>query len=86
MLIWGLYVNGNNQLLQWKLNPTDPRDIKINFNNTVDGKVMKTIEGKNCYCKTYKEIWADKQQHQEHIVIICQNLNIAGAQFENAWA
>jgi|GEM_PF-695349 len=35
--------DGNNQLLQWMLAPNDPRDMKITFENTIDGKVKYEI-------------------------------------------
>ena len=78
--------DGNNQLLQWMLDPTDPRDVKIVFNNTIDSKVMKTLEGTGCYCIHYDEKWEDGKQHQEHIVIVCQELNNGGVLFHNDWA
>ena len=78
--------DGNNQLLQWMLDPTDPRDVNIVFNNTVNNTAMKTLEGKGCYCIHYDEKWEDGQQHQEHIVIVCQELNNGGVQFHNDWA
>ena len=77
--------DGNNELIQWMLNPNDPRDMKITFENTVDGKVMKTIEGKGCYCTHYVEKWEDGQEHYEEIDVICQNLKNGGANFDNPW-
>lgn len=75
---------GNNQLIQWMLAANDPRDIKITFQNTVDGKTMKTIEGIGCYCIHYQECWEDGQQHFEEVRIVCQVLK-NGVQFENPW-
>lgn len=76
--------DGNNQLIQWMLSPTDPRDVNIVFNNTVDGKHMKTLEGKGCYCINYKECWEDGQLHYEEIRIVCQELT-NGITFKNPW-
>ncbi len=77
--------DGNNELIQWMLAPNDPREMNISFQNTVDGKIMKTIKGTGCYCIHYEEIWEDGQQHQEHITIVCQNLDNGGVKFENSW-
>ncbi|MCQ2168504.1 MAG: hypothetical protein MJY69_07585 [Bacteroidales bacterium] len=78
--------NGNTQLLQWMLNPTDARDVKVVFNSTKDGSVMKTIEAKGCYCVHYKENWADGQLHSEEISIVCQEMKIGSVEFKNLWS
>lgn len=77
--------DGNTQLLQWMLNPTDARDIKVIFNSTKDGSVMKTIAGKGCYCVHYKEHWADRQLHSEEISIVCQELSVGSVEYKNIW-
>ena len=77
--------NGNTQLLQWMLNPTDARDVKVVFNSTKDGSVMKTIEAKGCYCVHYKEDWADGQLHSEEISIVCQEMKIGSVEYKNLW-
>lgn len=77
--------NGNTQLLQWMLNPTDARDVKVVFNSTKDGSVMKTIEAKGCYCVHYKENWADGQLHSEEISIVCQEMKIGSVEYKNLW-
>ncbi len=77
--------DGNTQLLQWMLNPTDARDVKITFNSTKDGSVMKTIESKGCYCVHYKENWADGQMQTEEISIVCQEMKIGSIEFKNTW-
>ena len=77
--------DGNTQLLQWMLNPTDARDVKVVFNSTKDGSVMKTIEAKGCYCVRYKENWADGKIHTEEISIVCQEMKIGSVEFKNLW-
>lgn len=77
--------DGNNQLLAWKLNPTDPRNVKINFSNTIDGKAMKTLEGNTCYCAHYLEKWEDGVCHYEEIEIVCKVLKNGAVTFENPW-
>lgn len=77
--------DGNTQLLQWMLNPTDARDVKIVFNSTKDGSVMKTIEAKGCYCVRYKENWADGQLHSEEIAIVCQEMKAGSVEYKNPW-
>lgn len=77
--------NGNTQLLQWMLNPTDARDVKIVFNSTKDGSVMKTIEAKGCYCVRYKENWADGQLHSEEISFVCQEMKAGSVEYKNPW-
>lgn len=77
--------DGNNQLVQWMLANDDPRDITIEFFNTVDGKRMKAIEGTNCYCVGYKEDWEEGIGHTETIEIVCQNLKNGQVEFENLW-
>ena len=77
--------DGNNQLLQWMLAPTDPRDLKVTFSNTIDGTTMKEIEGKGCYCIHYVEKWEDGEQHFEEMQIVCQELKNGPVSFENPW-
>ncbi|HBJ76627.1 MAG TPA: hypothetical protein DDY68_01915 [Porphyromonadaceae bacterium] len=77
--------DGNNELLQWMLDPTKPLDVKVNFNNTIDGKVMKAIEGKACYCVKYTENWEDGAEHSEAIEFVCQELKNGGATYVNPW-
>lgn len=77
--------DGNNQLLQWMLAPNDPRDIKIEFQNTIDGSTMKELEGIGCYCIKYTEKWEDGEEHFEEIVIVCQELKNGPVDFVNPW-
>ena len=37
--------DGNNQLIQWMLDPTSPKDFSVKFVNTVDGAAMKELKG-----------------------------------------
>ena len=78
--------DGNNQLLQWMLAPNDPRDMKVTFENTVDGSTMKTLEGTGCYCVDFEEKWQDKAGHFEEISISCQKIKFGSVEFENEWA
>ncbi len=77
--------DGNNQMLQWMLAPNDPRDMTIVFNNTVDGKTMKTLEGTGCYCIHYKEQWEDGEEHYEEMDIVCQELKNGPVEYVNPW-
>ena len=77
--------DGNNQLLQWMLSPNDPRDMEIEFQNTVDGKTMKKIEGTGCYCVDYTETWEDGKEHYEEMEVVCQTLKNGPVSFENPW-
>ncbi|MCQ2159193.1 MAG: hypothetical protein MJY43_05180 [Bacteroidales bacterium] len=77
--------DGNNQLIGWMLDPTLPKDVKIEFVNTVDGKAEKTLEGKNCYCIHYNETWEEGVGDQETITIVCQEFKNGGASFVNDW-
>ena len=77
--------DGNNQLLQWMLEPSTPRDLSIIFYNTVDGSTMKEIKGEGCYCVHYKENWEDGQIHYEEITISCQSLKNGSVEFNNPW-
>ena len=77
--------DGNTQLIQWMLNPTDARDVKLTFNSTKDGSVMKTLEGKGCYCIHYEENWADGELHHEDITIVCQELKNGSIEYKNRW-
>jgi len=49
--------DGNPELLNWMINPADPRDLTVEFQNTKDGSAMKTLKGTGCYCVHYKEYW-----------------------------
>ena len=40
--------DGNPELLSWMLDPNDPRDMEIAFENTIDGKAMKSLKGTGC--------------------------------------
>ncbi len=64
--------DGNPELLNWMLNPADPREITVEFQNTKDGSAMKTLNGTGCYCVHYKEFWEDGQEHYEDILLSCQ--------------
>jgi len=77
--------DGNNQLLQWMLDPNDPRDMTITFSNTVDGSKMKEIKGTGCYCIHYIEKWEDGQAHYEEIEVVCQKLENGPVAFSNPW-
>ena len=78
--------DGNPELLNWMLNPADPRDITIEFQNTKDGSAMKTIEFTNGYCVEFEEKWEDKMGHFEEITITCKEIAIGSVKFENEWA
>ena len=39
--------DGNNELIAWMLDPTSPKDVKVQFYNTVDGSTMKELKGTN---------------------------------------
>lgn len=77
--------DGNPELLAWMLAPNDPRDVEVNFSNTVDGSAMKSLKGTGCYCVHYREYWADGEEHYEEIDIVCQKLENGPVAFENAW-
>ena len=74
-----------NQLIQWMLDPTSPKDFSVKFVNTVDGAAMKELKGTNCYCINYVEKWEDGQQHFEEIEIVCQKLENGPVSYENPW-
>ena len=78
--------DGNPELLSWMLDPNDPRDMEIAFENTIDGKAMKTIKFTNGYCVDFEEKWEDKQGHFEEIVITCKEFAIGSVKYENEWA
>lgn len=77
--------DGNNELIQWMLDPAAPRDFEITYYNTVDGSVMKKLKGTCCYCIKYHERWADKEEHYEHIQIVCQKLENGPISYDNPW-
>ena len=78
--------DGNNQLVQWMLEPDTARDLKLTFLNTIDGSTMKTIEGKGGYCVNYTEKWEDGQMHFEEIEVVCRELKNGAVEFINKWA
>ena len=78
--------DGNNQLVQWMLEPDTPRDVEVLFINTLDGSTMKSLKGKGCYCFHYLENWTDGQMHYEEISIVCQELTNGNVEFKNVWA
>ena len=77
--------DGNNQLLQWMLAPSDPRDFTITYYNTVDGSTMKQLKGTNCYCIHYVEKWEDGQEHYEEIKLACQKFENGPVAYVNPW-
>ena len=77
--------DGNPELLAWMLNPADPRDIKVEFQDTIGGAAMKQLKGTGCYCVHYKEYWADGEEHYEEILLSCQTLENGPISYENPW-
>ena len=77
--------DGNNELLHWMLAETDPRDIVVRFYNTIDGTLMKELQGKNCYCVHFVEKWEEGVGHYEEVQISCQNLANGPVSYENPW-
>lgn len=77
--------DGNNELIQWMLNPNAAKDMKVCFSNTIDGSKMKDLEGTNCYCVRYVEKWEDGQMHFEEIEVVCQEFKNGSVTFENPW-
>lgn len=77
--------DGNNELLHWMLEETDPRDIVVRFYNSIDGSLMKELQGKNCYCVHFVEKWEEGVGHYEEIQISCQNLVNGPVSYVNPW-
>ena len=77
--------DGNNELIAWMLDPTSPKDVKVQFFNTVDGSTMKELKGTSCYCIDYVEKWEDGQEHYEQIEIVCQKLENGAVAYDNPW-
>ena len=77
--------DGNNELIAWMLEPTSPKDVKVQFFNTVDGSTMKELKGTSCYCIDYVEKWEDGQDHYEQIEIVCQKLENGAVAYDNPW-
>ena len=77
--------DGNNELIAWMLDPTSPKDVKVQFYNTVDGSTMKELKGTSCYCIDYVEKWEDGQDHYEQIEIVCQKLENGAVAYDNPW-
>ncbi|MCQ2116775.1 MAG: hypothetical protein MJY76_01370 [Bacteroidales bacterium] len=78
--------DGNNQLLQWMLEPDTARDVEIISLNTKDGSVKKTVKATTAYCCHFKENWIDRQMHTETITLTCQTLSVGTVEFKNKWA
>lgn len=78
--------DGNNQLIQWMLEPDTARDFEVEFTNTLDGSTQKKLKGTGCYCVHYTENWTDGQMHFEEIEITCQKLENGGVSYNNKWA
>ena len=78
--------DGTPDLLAWMLERNLPKNVKITFNETKTGKVMKTIEFEGGYCVDFEEKWEDKAGHYEQIEISCQKMKFGSVEFENEWA
>lgn len=78
--------DGNPELLSWMIERNLAKDVKITFNETKSGKQMKQYQITGGYCVDYHENWTDKEGHYEEIVITCQNIKFAKAEYTNAWA
>ena len=76
--------DGNPELLGWMLDPAAPHDFTVDFQNTKDGSTMKTLKGTGCYCRHFKEYWADAE-HFEEILLSCQKLENGSVSYENPW-
>ena len=77
--------DGNPERLGWMLDPAAPHDFTVDFQNTKDGSTMKTLKGTGCYCRHFKEYWADAEEHFEEILLSCQKLENGSVSYENPW-
>ena len=55
--------DGNNQLIQWMLDPTSPKDFSVKFVNTVDGAAMKELKGSRTVLSVTKILGSNTSPH-----------------------
>jgi hypothetical protein len=83
--------DGNSDLVCWMTDVKQTYNGNIVFQNTTDGKLMKSLRFENAYCVNYTESWADTLKdtdiaHWEEITISCQKITNDGAlNFKNMW-
>ena len=83
--------DGNSDLLRWMTDKKKALDGTIEFLNTTNDVLMKTIDFKDAYCVAYTEFWEDSISnvllaHYEDITISCREITLSGMDlFKNTW-
>ena len=78
--------DGTPELLAWMVERNLAKSGKIEFNETMTGKLMKTIEFEGAYCIDFDELWEEGVGHTESIVISCQKSKFGSVEYQNPWA
>ena len=82
--------DGNNELLQWMLEPFLPKSGNIKFSQRDDlGAEMKTINFSEAQCIEFTEDWAEAKDnsydHTEKVVLSCRFINTEGSVYAFLW-
>ncbi len=75
----------NNKLFAWSLSDDQPKDLTLDFINTVDGNDMKRISLKNTYCIRYTEYWNQDGTYYEEIEVVAQEFRNGQAFHMRNW-
>jgi len=83
--------NGNSDLVRWMADKKLALSGSIVFENSTNGKIMKTVEFEDAYCVSFTEYWEDTISaillaHYEEITISCRKItDSCGLDFSNTW-
>ena len=77
--------DGKPDLLAWLVEKTLAKKGKIEINDNLENKLIKTIQFEGAYCVNFDEKWVEGEGHTEVVTLSCQKLDINGAKYENDW-
>ena len=78
--------DGNNDLLSWALaGVLEPKDVSVNFEDSLTGQTMKAIKLTDAYCSRYTEYWNIDGTYYEEIEIVSRRFENGPANYENPW-
>lgn len=78
--------DGNNELLAWALaGALEPKDVSVNFEDSLTGQNMKAIKLIGAYCSRYTEYWNIDGTYYEEIEIVFRRFENGPANYENPW-
>ena len=82
--------DGNVELLNWMVDKELSKNGSIEFESTIDGSIMKTIEFEEAFCVGYSQSWAEATDnkplvHTESITLSCRKITVDAVVHEKDW-